>query len=560
MIKLGIKEQAQKSLSELLQIDEQYRVPIFQREYSWKKDDWIDLLDDIEKAKNSGKQHFFGFMMFMLGDDNKINVIEGQQRLATSILILCLIRDILYSLDNNLHSLIEKKYLIMDNMFKQNEPKKYKLSLAKLNIRIFENYILKLDYPSSKISKFRSERKLHKSNKLILQAYKFFNEHFKNKLKDLPLKEQIKYCSDFSETALKNLIVITTEVTDNKTAYNIFQTLNDRGLDLALADLLKVHLFEIAGDRIDEAKIKWDEITNSLGNINLNIFLRHYWVSKYAIVSQKHLMDEFEKNIIDIAQVFDFLDNLRNEAEMYETIYNLSTDYWDSNTVKLIEELFILSKNIVLPLLLGALPKLDKRLHKKFLRICISFIFRYLTIAERENKELESKFSKLSKDIRSGKVKTGRAIRDVFIKIHVDNETFISIFKNKDIKTAKVARYILQKIEHSYEPLQEKFSDKITLEHILPKTPNDEWKEYIRKEKIDKDDVVDKIGNMTLLLAPVNKKAQNSFYPKKRDLFYKKMSSLRINKDLANIKSWNESDILKRQSEFAKRAVDIWKI
>ncbi len=319
-------------------------------------------------------------------------------------------------------------------------------------------------------------------------------------------------------------------------------------------------MFDLAGNDVKTAKDRWDEIVNILGNINMNNFLRHYWVSKFGIVSQKNLMNEFEKNINSKLDVFNFLDELKFEAEIYESIFNKSSEMWNKDIVILLDELFILTKNIVLPLLLGTLQTLEERYHKKFLSICISFIFRYLTIAERENKELESLFSKMSIDIRNGSLTTLGRIKERLLRIYVDDDTFEKIFMNKDIKTAKVARYILQKLESNLDPIQEKFSNRITLEHILPKNPNQEWIDYITSKKINTDKVVDKLGNMTLLLGKVNKIAQNKFFIEKRDLIYSKMTKLKINSDISKITSWTEAEVLERQSIFAKQAKKIWSI
>jgi len=311
---------------------------------------------------------------------------------------------------------------------------------------------------------------------------------------------------------------------------------------------------------VNDAKDKWDEIINILGNINLNNFLRHYWLSKYGVVNQTYLMNELEKKVNTKKAVFDFLDEIKSEAEVYESIFTKSNEMWRSEVVDLIDDLFVISKNIVLPLLLGALQNLPEKDHKRFLELCISFMFRYLAIAERESKELESLFSKMSIEIRNGRLKIFSDIKERLLKIHVDDETFRSIFMNKDIRTVKIAKYILRKIEVSLDPTQEKFSERITLEHILPKNPDSEWKEYIKENGIKKDEIIDKIGNMTLLMGSANKQAQNKFFIEKRNNFYRKMTKLKINEDLANIQTWKEADVMKRQEFFADKAIKIWPI
>ncbi|MCH8012158.1 MAG: DUF262 domain-containing protein [Candidatus Marinimicrobia bacterium] len=557
---IGISEQKKTTIAELLDKNVYYGVPVFQREFSWKKDEWSDLYEDVERAIKNDSQHFFGFMMLKPEGDHNVSIIEGQQRLATVTIIVCVIIDLLFEMEYEGYVDFEKQYVKTINLFSPESPPSHKVSLSRVNSEFFRRHIQTIGRPKEKLEVMKQLKKLHPSNKLIMNCYKYFYEMLDSKIEGLRDIEKLKQLLKFLETTLTNFLVITTEVTDNKTAYNIFQTLNDRGLDLALADLLKVHLFELAGDDVSTAKDRWDEITNILGNINLNLFLRHFWVSKYEVVSQKYLMDEFEKKISTKRDVFEFLDELKLEAEFYEAIFNKSRDFWKPEIVELIEELFILSKNMVLPLLLAAMLNLNEKYYKAFLKTCIAFIFRYITIAERENKEIESRFSKMAIDMRNGKLRNMDDIKKRLQRIYVDDSTFKSIFLNKEIKTAKVAKYILRKIEVSLDPLKEKFSKKITLEHILPKNPNQEWLEYLKKNGLEKDDIVDKIGNMTLILGGPNKKAQNKFFTEKRDEIYGKMTELKINEKLASITSWTEKDILKRQAFFARKAERIWSL
>ena len=63
MKNIGISEQKKATIAELLEKNAYYGVPVFQREFSWKKDEWSDLYEDIERALKNDSQHFFGFMM-----------------------------------------------------------------------------------------------------------------------------------------------------------------------------------------------------------------------------------------------------------------------------------------------------------------------------------------------------------------------------------------------------------------------------------------------------------------------------------------------------------------
>jgi len=109
MNEIGIGEQKKATIAELLEKNVYYTVPIFQREFSWKNDELSDLFEDIERSKNQNSQHFFGFMMIKPEGKTYVNVIEGQQRLATITIILCVIRDILYKMNDEFYKEFEHK-------------------------------------------------------------------------------------------------------------------------------------------------------------------------------------------------------------------------------------------------------------------------------------------------------------------------------------------------------------------------------------------------------------------------------------------------------------------
>ncbi len=353
-----------------------------------------------------------------------------------------------------------------------------------------------------------------------------------------------------------------TYVTDEIAAYNIFQTLNNRGLDLALSDLLKVYLLKNATKgKLEDAKSLWDQIKENLSFVNANSFFRHYWLSKYGIVKEAELLNEVRNKFDTEIKTFEFLENLKVEAETYEALIKPTFDFWNNQTtVELLDELQIITNQSALPILLAVMRHFESENEKhKCLRLIINFVFRYLNIAERENKRLERLFSDAAIDIRTGVIKFSAQLKAKFKKENVDDEIFIELFKTKEIKKSLVAKYILEKIERSLQPNQEKFSEKITLEHIIPINPDKDWVNYLKVENVDKDEVVYRLGNMTLVLGNINKKLQNILYDKKFfDLL--KNSKLEINQYFNNKKSWNAKDINERQELLATYANKIWAI
>ncbi len=535
--------------------DVKYSVSYFQRDYSWGKDEWGKLLDDIFESLSERRKHFLGFMTFFRPDNsNEIQIIEGQQRLATMTILAATIRDIFIEkkdskwkeIDNQL---IKTKDIYSEKIFD-------KLGLSEINRDFFKEYIHKEDRAKEKTEKMKKEKRLKLSNRLIRDCYNYFH----NKLKDQRL------LLDILRQATREFIVITTEVTNLRSAYILFQTLNDRGLDLTLSDLLKTHLLQKSGDDWKDIKKDWDFILNLSGIDNMNIFLRHYWLSTRGTVKEKELFDKFSSEIKNREECYKFIRELKKEAGTYSMLLNPeASDFFGNKIIVelLKDELYILTKQQVLPLLLAVCQKFNSDNKTLVVKSLISFIFRYLTIGEQENKELERLFSEIARSIRKNKIKNAVHVIKELKKKDINNATFKQLFKTKQIKDNKKAVYILTKIEKFLSGQKEKFAADITLEHILPVNPDNECKQqYTVDKKLweDKDEWIYRIGNMTLLLSKPNKKAQNKSPMIKSREIYKKHTKLEINKDLKNIKKWSTAEIEKRQEKFAEYASQIWKL
>jgi len=532
--------------------DTKYSVSYFQRDYSWTRDEWNKLFDDILDSLKERRKHFFGFMTFFKSNNtDEIQIIEGQQRLATITILAAVIRDIFFEKHNDKWKEIDSQLIKTKDIF--SESSFLKLKLSDINNNFFREHIQKEDNAKSKIEKMRKEKRLKSSNRLIRSCYEYFYEKLKNEHLSLEILRQ----------ATRELIVVTTEVTNLRSAYILFQTLNDRGLDLTLSDLLKTHLLQKAGDDWAEVKKDWDYVLNLPGIGNTSVFLRHYWLSTRGVVKEEELFDKFSDEIKNREDALKFILELKKEAEIYSLILEPNASDFDGNklVIELLkDELYVLSKQQVLPLLLALYQKFDAK-DNSIIRALINFIFRYLTIGEQENKELESLFSETAIGVRNNKIRSPKAVIKELSKKDIGDDTFKQLFKIKQIKENKKAVYILTKIEQFLSGQREKFATDITLEHVSPINPDQECKQYMIDNNLweDKDEWVYRIGNMTLLLEKINKKAQNTLPMVKSKEIYCKHTKLEINKDLQNITKWTGKEIENRQEKFAVCATNIWK-
>jgi uncharacterized protein with ParB-like and HNH nuclease domain len=261
------------SFSDIISGDNTYQVPLFQRDYSWKEENWDDLWLDINNALESNTRHYMGSIVLIKKEKKQLEIIDGQQRLTTlSLLALSCIRIIEELIQNNENKSDneERKDILMRKFvgFKSAKSLMFspKLKLNKLNNPTYSSYLIQFHNVPNK-------SKLAKSNKALLEAY----EYFYKKLKQEVFKENdTDNLIDFIEFVGDNLQFIQITVVDELNAYLVFETLNDRGIPLTVTDLFKNYLFsKVAEDDQEHIKNKWDSILSYVRHRDFANFLRY---------------------------------------------------------------------------------------------------------------------------------------------------------------------------------------------------------------------------------------------------------------------------------------------
>jgi uncharacterized protein with ParB-like and HNH nuclease domain len=565
---IGLNKIGEKTLGTIFEEGTTYAIPFWQREYSWEKDDWTNFCEDLDEAVKNDKGHFFGFMAMKEGKEYDYEIIEGQQRITTVLIFFSVIRDLSNELGlKEFSEDLQTSFITAGNKYKYEMHPKSRLTLSRINKDFFKKYIEKSSTLKEKESLFKKEFKKNdeadQSNRLIFNCFKHFHKKISKDIEGFSQEEKQKKLKNLVGIILHNFICAVAEVQDDIAAYNIFLTINDRGLDLALADLLKIHLCNIVSKDKEFINDFWYQVRNQLTAGNINNFLRHYWLSKYEVVKETQLLEEMRKKINNEEKAYEFIQELIDEVDTYESLLTPTKENWggiDPDLHSLLSNLQTISATIPLPLLMAAAAKLKPKELKNVIFYCTTFIFRYLTIGEQESKVLEKLFSDLAIDIRNNKITKAEQVKTRLSKHNLSDELFEVLLMSKDIKLNKVARYILEMIENYLDPNPEKImSDKITLEHILPKNPDGQWDKYIKDNNLDHANLVYKLGNLTLLIGKVNNKLRNKFLDKKVEEF-KNSSKLKINQDLDKITEWKEKDILNRQKKLTKYCLEIWSL
>ena len=282
-------------------------VPQFQRDFSWDREKVEQLWRDTWSAIEDGSETYFlgSIVIKNSGSMAHAEVIDGQQRLTTLSLLLCALRDAAKAYnDTGRATTIDISYLCQGMYLDEDEPRRPKLTPNQTNRQFYEERILNNPDVVALQEACRSRRE-DKSNKLMAQAYLYFREQIKSRVESgTGIAEIYKQLITAIDARLQVIKIV---VADDYDAYLLFETLNDRGLALSVADLLKNYLFSHAENRLQDVQDNWQIMQSFLQNIETKRFLRHHWLSKFGVVRDKDLFKRNGRSILTRLRYSSFL-------------------------------------------------------------------------------------------------------------------------------------------------------------------------------------------------------------------------------------------------------------
>jgi uncharacterized protein with ParB-like and HNH nuclease domain len=550
------------TLNTILGNGKSYQVPIFQRDYSWGKDDWEDLWNDIEEIPND-KTHYLGYLVLQpINDgDESFWVIDGQQRLTTlSILALAVTALFKKWSDNGIDAddnkirfdKITERYL--GNFSTSKLSISPKLTLNRNNDDFYKSWLLKHRKPTALA-------RLKPSEKLLQTAFNYYLEQLEEKFRE---RESGAELAEFLEKIVGNGIVFTQIVVNNDLdAFKVFETLNARGVKLSTADLLKNYLFKLTHQLgeldLAEAERRWQNINNTIRTNDLTTFIRHYWNSCYRLERQPTLFKAIKREINTAERAYDFLDKLENVSYFYTAFSNSNDELWEKEEKASLRVLDILNVTTCYSLMIAALKCLPRSEFKILVRELAVIVFRY-NLSDLNPNEAERIFSKVANDISKSVHTTAKDAVVALKNIYVSDDNFEQAFSTVVVNTKRkkeLVKYILVKIENQiagkdYQP-EEAVA---TIEHILPESPGSVWEENFPMNI--QEDYIYRLGNYSLLEASINNKLDNNT-PFADKLLHYKTSAYKLSNEYCTYEKFDPKIIALRQSKMAKVAKTIWK-
>ncbi len=538
--------------------DKRFIIPVYQRNYDWKKDNCEQLFNDLLGVVQTGRpSHFFGSIVASTEGDDYI-IIDGQQRLTTVSLLLLALMDLINEgkvehTSAQLADKIKEDYLI-DKW--QPEERKIKLKPVKNDMKAFNSLFSPAD------------DRIPDSN--VTQNYLFFYDAIQGS----------GVLADDLFDAVKKLIVIDITLEDGDDPQLIFESLNSTGLDLSEADKVRNYVLMGLEQKLQERLYEsyWNKI-EELTEYQVSEFIRQYLTLKLGKWPNINDVYRTFKRVAPSsgAGLEPLLADMLAQARFSSQITNASVGIRSIDSV--LKRLSLLEMTVVNPFLFALLErfqagKIDEDGMNRVLGAIESYLFRRL-VCEVPTNALNKVFATLNNDalkitedesdyadavvyVLERKTAAGRFPTDQEFEERVRTRDFYNMRpKNKvycfnrlengdSYETVNVPELMLAK-EHG-----------LSVEHVMPQTLTEAWKkdlgpDYAQIHATWKN----RIANLTL--TAYNPQYSNRPFREKltmKDGF--RDSPLPLNKWIAQQEKWTLDELEARGDAMAERFVELW--
>ncbi|WP_299296836.1 DUF262 domain-containing protein [uncultured Tateyamaria sp.] len=544
-------------------------IPRFQRPYSWDDENLEDFWNDVVKAE--GEDYFIGSMVLYGAGRQQYGVVDGQQRLTTITILLCVIRNVFQELGSEnlakgLHALIERGDRDSVNRY---------VVMTETSYPFFAEEIQKFEEKDFETEPQREEKRLQAS-------YNFFEKKVRGilvavdadgaVLKDDKLEAKIRRLKELRDSVLF-LSLIRIELDNEDDAYLIFETLNTRGKDLALTDLLKNHFLKTIKGKgsVDSAKELWTKILSTINGSEVDIdpdtFFTHSWSSKFEATTQQKAYKRI-KSAVKATTAKDQLKGFVVDAEYYVSIFNPDQG-WKKEQVEIINSLkamriFKISQHTPGVLSLVRANKsglISDRALKRALKAIEDFHFLFTAVtSSRSSGGISAMYSSFGRKIFEAKDanEAGVVINELIEKLDERKPSiseFLAGFEQIsytkiNTKQSSLVRYTLQKLAVSQKLAFSDDAANLTIEHIFPQAKMDaDWNA----------DIIGSFGNLILLTKKDNEELQDDSFEEKIKVL--KTLNGSVPQDVLDAPDWTKERVQDRTSALAATAYhEVWNI
>lgn len=551
-------------IGQLITQRKMFIVPEHQRTFAWSVEMIEQYLEDIANAKESdAAEYFIGLIVLQGPIDTAWQILDGQQRLATTTMIYSAIREWLSARGLTADSAqIEGEFIGVRQLGGKYSPR---LRLNTDNRETFDQFITR-SMPESELSAKMSSLPKRSSNYRLLEGALFCRKwisEYATKQKDVQQQAQFLFSlASFIENRVK---VVCVEVGTTTDAYILFESLNDRGADLSALDLVKNYIFsQLRTQSVDSLREKWARMVDNIEDKDADDFLKVFWTSQFGVIQKLQLFDKLQKAYPTSKGAERLISDLAIASERFAALDDPEHEIWKrfgSACRQRVSDLRVLGNRQSRPLILGALARFSPPEFERLMWLLVVTIVRYQIIGRGRTGIMEKEFSELAKRIHSGEVASAESAHLQIKSLLSTDDSFRSDFaKHSETKGSRV-RYFLLELEACARATQKKFSredyqgwrglaETVSPEFVMP-IPAHASDEQIA--------LYYRLGNRMLIEdALTAEHPGEAFVPTLRTILDK--SSIGLTKELALEDGWGGQQIEARGQRLADLAVNVWAI
>ena len=541
----------------------QFVIPVYQRNYTWVAEREVkQYFDDLDSVlKGDYRNHFMGIIIYLEKtidfSSREFSIIDGQQRLTTTFLIIYAIKQLLVKADDfEKVKQLEGQYLT--NPY-HDDKIKYKLKPLVSDDDVYRCIVEdRMDDITDKES-------------TVLKNYLYIQ----NRLNDLLLKG---YDANTILMALDKLYVVCVPISEEDNAQKIFESINATGVKLTSADLIRNYLLMDLQSDIQEKYYAdyWKKLEDFVSSDSkmLEMFFRMYLAIKtYNLIPKNGVYREFvdwlDKYKVDIKDLFV---ELLEYAKIFNLLMNGDINKVDNKLKDAISDFRKVNSDIPLAIVMEFYRLFRSNcIDDAVLAELISSINAYMirrSLCDMNSQNISKLFPSVLKKVLE---KCSQDYTDIVKHLNQEmvgnmastsgsfmptDKQMMDLLLNANVYKRPALRIVLDRLELHNNPAPVDLS-KLSIEHLMPQTPTEEWLEELDTDTEAYFENLHRLGNLTLAAKKDNSKMGNLMWGYKNEVL-KGTAHLKLNLELLTIDKWDMKKIDTRTRDLIVRICDLY--
>jgi uncharacterized protein DUF262/uncharacterized protein DUF1524 len=559
---------AQYTVGELFGPAFAFTVPAFQRPYAWTCveatalfQDLLDVMGDTALPVRELPPYFLGSIVLVREEEYApdVSIVDGQQRLTTLTILLAAIR----ALADPRRAPHLNRHLYEEGSPFIDSANAYRLRLRSRDATFFQRYVQEPDglaeLPALDVEALTdSQRNIRANTLAYLEA-----------LRELPEERRFR----FAQYVLTRCLLLAVATPDLDAAYHIFSVLNNRGLDLSYADILKAQLFGKMPDaQRDGYMARWEEVEDALGRKGFEALFRHMRMIEQRKKAQGSILREFRDyitafmtetgkddwHVIDERIVPQGLAMYAITHAAYEPDHDTQATNATLKWLNLIPNADWLPPAIAFLTRYHDQPAAVADFFRDLERLAVSLMLRRFNESDR--------IKRYAGVLERIKERQPVGAKDSRLQLTVDEREATVRALNGSLAnlSAQPCKYLLRRLDALLADAAPDVYPEVTVEHVLPLNPasNGVWSQWYKDAKVRKQYEY-RLGNLALLPEGFNRKAANADFAQKRVVYASATHAypvLALAGQARDANDWTPATVDRRQHELLARLRSLWRL